>query len=681
MHKIYKIRKLLVVVFILNTLSSFSQRNIDKGDRYFNVNQFETAIKYYLTDASSKNKKTAEYAMQKLADCYRIIGEFEKAEECYKKILKRKKKDPIHYLNYGLSLKSSAKYAEAKLQFAEYIKLKPEDLMGPVYLHSCDSAQKWLDETIGKEVKNIEKINTEHSEFSPYIINNKLFFSSARPGSKQALISFDGGGEVYRLDLYNIDLYNIDRKETDQTYIINFKEINSSKHEGAACFSKDGKELYFTKTVNGSKNEKTNAIINTLQIFYSKIDSTGKWTLPKSAFSFNSTNYSVAHPSLSSDGNTIFFMSDMKGGLGKTDIYFCTKQTNGKWTPPRNIGNSVNTFGYEMFPYIAESGVLYFASNAHPGMGQLDIFEAHYIDGKWTNITNLKPPINSIGNDFGIVMDGASHRGFFSSDRFNGKGSEDIYSFADELPLSLNFKDDSLMFSDKSIFDELKYKITNEKDKSETELVSINGSYKFKLDRTGSYKLVARKNGMLFNKVFFDYDANQNDYRLNIKTSNKPILLEGIFSLSKKSLLNETEVSVTDTAGIVSKHVLRSFETVDDTIKNNLEYQIVTKLNSAPKASVNANDSVNNNSIHLKVKVVSNGINVDKAIITIKESEKIITTISNNNNGEFNCYFKYNYPSKYILEISSDGFNTKNIVFETKENQYADNLEIELSSK
>ena len=164
---------LLVCLFSVLTKA---QRNSEKADRYFNQNQFESAIKYYQLDVNSGNKKAKEYAIAKLADCYRIMGEFEKAEETYRKILKRKNKEPNNYLNYGLSLKSSAKYTEAKLQFEEYIKLKPDDKMGPVYLQSCDSAQKWLDETIGKEIKNIEQINTAFSEFGTFIYQNQLYF-------------------------------------------------------------------------------------------------------------------------------------------------------------------------------------------------------------------------------------------------------------------------------------------------------------------------------------------------------------------------------------------------------------------------------------------------------------------------------------------------------------------------
>jgi hypothetical protein len=658
--------------------SAGAQRNADKGDRYFNINQFETAIKYYLMDAGSKNKKTSEYAMQKLADCYRITGEFEKAEETYRKTLKKKKKDPINYLNYGLSLKSSAKYAEAKLQLEEYIKLKPEDPMGNIYLQSCDSAQKWLDETIGKEVKSLDRINTEYSEFSPFILNNHLYFSSSRTGSKQALISFDGGGEVHRLDLYAIDFNNIDKKEINKTDVINFKEINTPAHEGAACFSKDGKELFFTKTVKGKRNEKTNDILNTLQVFYSKVDSTGKWTVPESAFSFNSYKYSVAHPSLSADEKTIYFMSDMPGGFGKTDIYSSTKKANGSWGAPKNLGNTVNTFGYEMFPYISTSGILYFSSNAHPGMGQLDVFQATYNDGKWGNVINMKPPINSIGNDFGIVLDGANHRGFFSSDRFNGKGAEDIYSFADESPLTLNFIGDTLQFFDKSIFDELKYKITNEQNKSEAELSPVNGIFKVKLEKGAPYKLIARKNGMLFNKVFFTYNNQNNLSDLSIKTASKPILLDGEFDFSKEAILNTGSLTITDTSGITKPVYLKSYGyfNINDTLKTNIVYHITTKLSDISEPT--ANDTIKHEPILIKGKILGNNKPLSKAQIIIREENKTIVALSASMNGEFNCYLILKYPQKYVMEISSEGYTTKTVDLIFQEGELILEMDVEL---
>ena len=167
----------MIVAFVMQSLIGVAQRGNSKGDKYFNQNQFDQALKYYMQDSKARKRKVSEYAQLKVADCYRIMGEFDKAEIAYKKIQKRKKKDPMSYLNYGLSLKSSSKYAEAKVQFQEYITLNPTDLRGPIFLASCDSAQEWLDATIGREVKNIEKINTQNSEFSPFIYSNELYFA------------------------------------------------------------------------------------------------------------------------------------------------------------------------------------------------------------------------------------------------------------------------------------------------------------------------------------------------------------------------------------------------------------------------------------------------------------------------------------------------------------------------
>ena len=189
--------------------TSLAQLNSNKGDRYFDKNLFREAIKYYQLEIQNGKKNTVDYAMIKLADCYRLLGEFELAEETYKKILKKKRNqdDPFNYLNYGKTLKNSAKYAEAKEQFEIYIKMKPEDQMGPILLHSCDSAQLWLEQTIGKEVTKLEKVNTEYADFSPiFVTNSELIFSSSRPESKKAFISPNGGLEVDRMDTYKIDL-------------------------------------------------------------------------------------------------------------------------------------------------------------------------------------------------------------------------------------------------------------------------------------------------------------------------------------------------------------------------------------------------------------------------------------------------------------------------------------------
>lgn len=575
----------MLFISVILTLPFFAQRNSEKADRYFNQNQFETAIKYYLLDVNSDSKKAKEYAMAKLADCYRITGEFEKAEEIYRKILKRKKTVPENYLNYALSLKSSAKYAEAKLQFEEYIKLKPDDLMGPIYLQSCDSAQKWLDESIGKEVKNMESINTKFSDFGACLNNRQLFFSSAREGSKQAFISFDGGGEMHRMDLYQISLLALLKKESKPTDVQNMKAINSSMHEGTPTFSADGNEVYFSKTVKGTRNEKNN-VLNVLQVFYSRKDSLGNWTAPVSAFNFNNDSYSVGHPCLSADGQTIFYMSDMPGGFGKTDIYCSTRTPGNKiWSKPKNLGNKVNTFGHELFPTIATNNVLYFSSNTHPGMGQLDIFKAELINGIWSNVQNMKPPINSISNDFAISFDDSNTRGFFSSDRFNGKGAEDIYSFSLDGPLQLCIKQDSLIINNSFIYDDIKYKLTTLNDSSTFEFPADTAKISFHLDNDKVYQIAEKKNGMPINKVELSkkFNFNENSFSYTIKTSLLPVNISGVLpSINNISWSNISLQLISDKEVITStKPNSDGSFTLSAGLLPEKEYQIVLSLGNS----------------------------------------------------------------------------------------------------
>lgn len=521
----------IYALMLCSYTSIVAQKHSDKGDRYFDKNLFLEAIKYYELEAKSGNRNFSTYAKQQLASCYRILGEFELAEETYRKILrsKRNREDPTNFLNYGKSLKSSAKYAEAKLQFKEYIRLNPSDPMGQVFLQSCDSAQKWLEQTIGKEVENMEKVNSPLSDFSPVILtSNQLVFSSSREGSKEAFISFEGGVKINRLDLYATDIMAL--KGPKKLVSRNFSEFNSPLHEGSATFSSDGNEVYFTRTVKGEKEKKDNEVLGTLQIFYSKKDSTGNWSEPVSAFDFNSLKYSVGQPSLSADGETLYFISDMRGGYGATDVYYTEKREDGSWIEPINAGSDVNTFGHELFPYIAENGKLYFSSDSHIGMGKLDIFSSTFINDRWTNVLNLKPPYNSIGNDFGIVFDGDQPRGFFSSDRFNGKGAEDIYSFAEDATLKISINDKVLEFADKSIFDGLKYVLKDETTQKDTTLQSFNGVYSYPVEMGHDYSLVAKKNVFsVYNKVSINVNRNKGDHHLTIKfkSSAQKVKLDG----------------------------------------------------------------------------------------------------------------------------------------------------------
>ena len=473
---------------------------MEKGDRYFDLNLFSEAIPFYLQASEDGTPQEKEAAMIQLGNCYRITGQFEDAEKTFQKILKNKKTPAASYLNYALALKASSKYTEAIESFVKYRTKNPADsVTANRMIQSCLLAQRWLDEEIEYDVNLVEKLNTTAPDFAANYYENGIFICSSREGSLKPLINFNGGDASAALDYYFMDISGpLDSiKEPVQFPGL----LNTISHEGPGSFTKDFSTLYITKTVTSAKS-KSQKRLKTLQIFVTKKDSSGNWKVPISAFNFNSFQYSTGHPSISKDGNRIYFMSDMPGGIGGTDIYYAQKQKNGTWGKPVNVGKPVNTVGNELFPFISDDSVLYFSSNMHPGMGKLDIFSTRQVsDSLWAEPANMRPPINTIGDDFAFVKDTKGNRGLLSSDRFNGKGADDIYTFSHHEPFEIHVEGPRIQLLDQTFYDGIIYKLINDSTKAEQVLPSENGYYSANLAPNTSYTLVARKNGFRYAKV------------------------------------------------------------------------------------------------------------------------------------------------------------------------------------
>jgi len=388
---------------MLQVSETAAQKYMNEGDRYFDRNLFEEAIPHYLKELEKGKSYTVKNeARVKLASCYRLTGRFLEANEIYQKIVyaSNRNNKSENVLSYANSLKSSALYEEAAEQFKQYIQLEPLDPMGPIYLESCYMAQEWLNEEDEFFVMNHEMFNTVESDFAPVYYDDGIVITSSREGSLRKFINLSDISNEAATDLYYINLLIPPDAQPEMT---NMEGLNTFVHDGSATFSRNGNEVYFTRTVMGKKDRKTNMILNSLQVYHSRKDPAGNWSEPVSAFSFNSSKYSIGQPSLSADGKTIFFMSDMPGGFGETDIYYSEKQDDDSWGEPINTGRNINTFGHEIAPFIHGNDTLYFSSDTHPGMGKLDIFMSVKKDGVWGKVSNMKTPINSIGDDFGIV--------------------------------------------------------------------------------------------------------------------------------------------------------------------------------------------------------------------------------------------------------------------------------------
>jgi len=268
-----------------------------------------------------------------------------------------------------------------------------------------------------------------YDEFAPVYFQDGIIFCSNRKTGVFVNYTDDRNGD-FLFDLYRVAQKT--RTKWGEVKILSNK-INTNFNEGPATFNNRETEMFFTRNNEASKkignsiNRK-----NRLGIFSGKNTRNG-WKNIK-AFQYNNTNYNVAHPSLSDDGNFLYFASDMPGGFGGIDLYVCEKN-RGRWGKPENLGAEVNTKGDEVFPFIHQSGRLYFSSDEHGSIGRLDIFYTEKVNGEWYKPIALDQPINSRYDDFGLIIDAFKKSGLFCSDR---NKSDDIYSFITLFPIFEN---------------------------------------------------------------------------------------------------------------------------------------------------------------------------------------------------------------------------------------------------
>lgn len=632
-----------------------AQKNLGKGNAYFDRNMFKEAIPYFEEEMKTGDNKSKEEATEKLADCYRLIGEFQKAEEYYKKLVSRAKKNPNHVLNYALSLKASSKYQEAAEEFKKYARLNPSDPMASVYIESCSLAQKWLDESIGKEVKNLDFLNTEHSEFSPVFYKNGFVFCSSRPGSKRKVVTFGGETNNPSLDFYFVDINA--PYDSLKTEVFENGKLNTFLHEGPAVFTNSGDTIYFTKTVKGARDEKTNVILKVLHVMMSHRTPDG-WSVPVSAFTFNGTNYSVGHPTLSPDGKTIFYMSNMPGGKGGTDIYKSERQTDGSWGAPVNLGAEVNTFGHELFPFAYDENTLYFSSDAHPGMGKLDVFVCIKENNEWKSVANLKPPINSIGDDFGFVMDRKYRRGLFSSDRFDSKGLEDIYAFSDFNSLHITVDGGKMSLPYNTVFDGLKYKLIDNTTKTETALIPINGQYAFTPAINRQYTISIRKDGFNFNKIDFQLDRNsEKSYlELAITSKSKEIKVDGYLKEDHRDTSGKVSYTPHE---LINVELLQGDDIVDlsySDLKGYFSHKTILEGGTAYKIIASKTAKKVELGYTLLGEVTSEGTQVPDATINLMRGGNVIETVQSNSLGKYSFKTRIITGGEYSLAIEKTGY-------------------------
>lgn len=379
------------------------------------------------------NKKDNLEAKVILADCFRKNNEYVKAEEWYSKVVADKNLDDANqYLYYAQTLQTNGKYNDALNWYSLYLSKNPNDRRAKNQAEAC----KMVDQLKGSGDIGfvIEKLdfNTDGYDFGAALFKNKFIYTSTGGKSK------DGGkintwtGEPF-MDLYSVDM---DEQGNMSSSSLKWGDgINTKYNEGPLCFSAASNKVYFTRNNYNPEEKKGKKLTYSsdreanLKI-YEANSNNGVWTNIKQ-LSFNSKDYSCGHPTLSQDGNTLYFASDMPGGFGGTDIWKADK-IGESWSKPMNLGSSVNTEGDEMFPFLRENNELYFASDGLPGLGGLDIFSFTISGDGMNEPKNLGAPFNTSYDDFAYLIDNSGNYGFLSSNRLDGKGEDDIYKFVND---------------------------------------------------------------------------------------------------------------------------------------------------------------------------------------------------------------------------------------------------------
>ena len=408
----------LLVLFSCN-----AESNVKKGDQYYALGEyFDAASEYrkaYTRTPAKERAKRGERAL-KMAECYRRINNTSRALGAYQNAVRYKHSDSTAVLYLAEMQRKNGDYKAAVKNYELYLDMDPMSVAARNGLQSCFLAPQWRANPTRYKIRREDLFNSRRADYAPMLYgddNDALYFTSTRNQAQGNEISGITGAK-------NGDIF-VSRKDEKgkwkQPEALD-SEVNSEDDEGACAFTPDGKTMYVTRCT-------TNPDYPRYAEIYQSDRADASWRKPSALQITKDTLSSYAHPAVSPDGKWLYFVSDMPGGYGGLDLWRARLTTNGLGGV-ENLGETINTAGNEMFPSFRPNGDLYFSSDGHVGMGGLDIFKAtpDSTGTKWS-VENLKFPVNSQGDDFGMTFEGVHNRGFFSSNRGDARGWDKIYSF------------------------------------------------------------------------------------------------------------------------------------------------------------------------------------------------------------------------------------------------------------
>lgn len=513
-----------IIGLICISMSALGQDTpLDKANALFNAGAYTDAIKQYRNSdfVLLLPKESRGEVFFKTGEAYRLIGQNRQAEIYYEKALDKGYSTPEFILNYARVLLINESYEKALSKFNEYKKLKPNSPFADMGIQSVEMAQQLKQNPTSYIVDPLPFINGKTNDFSPAVIPgepNKLFFSSSRISSTGIGIH-SGTGEEFS-DIFVSELDKREKWVTPKPVA----GINSEVEEATCTFNPDGSEVYFSRARIAKRKQMG------CEIYMAKKE--GERYSPPILIPIAADSVVVTHPSLSTDGKTLYFTSNLSGGIGGLDIWKITRGDNkGEWGKPQNLGPDVNTAGAEAFPFIHPDGTLYFASNGRPGMGGYDIFRAQQKGSGYT-IENMGYPINSSSDDFGITFLPGKETGYLSSRRPGGKGEDDVYMFH-LPPIAINISGSITDAKSKKPIEGTIVKMLGNDGSTINAQTSADGSFKFMMKPNTDYIVISTKKGFLNGKYkvnTFDVKGNKEyTIKMELTSYEKPVEVPNIF--------------------------------------------------------------------------------------------------------------------------------------------------------
>ena len=419
----------LFLLFLIPLISVGQERLLNQADKKYEEYSFKPAQDIY-KHVLDKGYTSAEM-LEKLGDTYYFNADYPEAAEIYGRLVREypQEADPEFYFRYAQALKSVEDYQGAEAAMEEFYTRTGRDPNGKGVREPARNYMEEIRKNSGRYALEGFDQNSEHLEFAPSFYGSELLFSSDRDTGNLARYRHSWNSRDF------MDIYRVGRDSSKAAGVSKLGEINSRWHESTTALSPDGQTLYFTR--NNYKNGKIVTDAGgyvRLKIYRARLKDS-LWS-DVEELPINSDSYSIAHPAVSPDGKMLYFASDMPGTTGMSDIYRSVIREDGTFGTPENLGPKVNTTARETFPFVSTDSILYFASDGLPGLGGLDIFAAKLAQLPYQGrVLNVGESVNSPMDDFTYIIDGATRKGYFASNRDGGMGGDDIYAFTELEPL------------------------------------------------------------------------------------------------------------------------------------------------------------------------------------------------------------------------------------------------------